>query len=119
MQITERQIGSVTILDVSGRIMFADGEEEFHNRIKPIVESGGVNLLLNMAAVPLIDSAGIGEIVRSYVGLKRRGGALKLFNLSRRVHEALTITNLLTVLEAFDSETAAIQSFSNQPTPAS
>jgi anti-sigma B factor antagonist len=115
MQITERQIGSVTILDVSGRIMFADGEEEFHAHIKPIVESGGVNVLLNMALVPLIDSAGIGEVVRSYAGLKRRGGALKLLNLSRRVHEALTITKLLTVLEAFDSETEAIESFSRAP----
>lgn len=114
MQIAERQVGSVTILDVSGPIMNADGEEEFHARIKPIVESGGVNLLLNMAAVPLVDSAGIGDIVRSYAGLKRRGGALKLLNLSRRVREALTITRLLTVLEAFDSEAEAIQSFSHQ-----
>jgi anti-sigma B factor antagonist len=111
MKLTVRQAGDVTILDLSGRILFADGEEDFRAGLRPILESGQVNLLLNMIDVPFVDSAGIGEIVRAHATVKRQGGSLKLMNLGRRVHEALAITQMLTVIEAFDSEEEAIESF--------
>lgn len=111
MKLTERRAGDVTILDLSGRILFADGEEEFRLALRPVIESGQIDLLLNMSDVPFVDSAGIGEIVRAYTTVTRRGGSLKLMNLPRRVHEALTITKLLTVIEAFDSEEEALAGF--------
>lgn len=111
MQFVERLVGDVTILDVSGRIMFADGVEGFRAALGPIIERTGVRLVLNMAEVPLIDSAGIGELVRAHTSLSRGGGGLRLLRLTRRVYEALSITRLLTVIEAFDSEDEAVESF--------
>ena len=62
--------------------------------------------------MPYIDSAGLGEIVRTYTTVSRQGGSLKLLNLTKRITDLLSITKLLTVFETFDSENEAVQSFS-------
>ena len=62
--------------------------------------------------MPYIDSAGLGEVVRTYTTVSRQGGSLKLLNLTKRITDLLSITKLLTVFETFDSENEAVQSFS-------
>ena len=68
--------------------------------------------MLNLAEVPYIDSAGLGEIVRTYTTVSRQGGQLKLVNLTKRITDLLMITKLLTVFETFDVEQDALKSFS-------
>jgi anti-sigma B factor antagonist len=68
--------------------------------------------VFNLADVPYIDSAGLGEIVRTYTTVSRQGGSLKLLNLTKRITDLLAITKLLTVFETFDTEAEAIKSFS-------
>ena len=75
-------------------------------------EDGTMQGLLELADVPYVDSAGISELVRAFVSLSRKGGRLKLLSLTRRVHELLEITKLLSVFESFDSEEEAVASFS-------
>ena len=117
MKISEREAGDITILDIEGRIMFGDGEESFRDAVTRIIDSGRVKLVLNMAEVPYIDSAGISELVRTFVTAGKRGGRMKLLRLTKRVRELLNITRLLTVWEAFDSEEAAVGSFGQAPKP--
>ena len=111
MEITERALGDVTILDVDGRIMLGEGDEVFREVVARLVEAGRIKLILNLEGVPHVDSAGISEIVRTYVTTSKRGGQMKLLNVTRRVHELLAITRLLTVFETFDSEEEALASF--------
>ncbi len=111
MKTTERQSGDITIVDVQGRIMFGEGEKEFHDVVTRAIEAGRVKLLINMAEVPFVDSAGLSQLVRTFVTAGKKGGQMKLLNLSRRVQDLLTITRLLTVLEAFESEEEAVASF--------
>ncbi len=111
MKISEREAGDITILDVDGRIMFGDGEESFRDAVTRLVEAGRVKLVINMAAVPYIDSAGISQLVRTYVTASNRGGRMKLLRLTKRVRELLSITRLLTIWEAFESEEEAVRSF--------
>jgi anti-sigma B factor antagonist len=115
MKISERQAGDVTILDVEGRIMFGEGEESFRDAVTRLIESGRVKLVLNMAEVPYMDSAGISQLVRTFVTAGNRGGRMKLLHLTRRVRELLTITRLLTVWEAFEAEEEAVGSFGEEP----
>ena len=115
MKITDRSSGDVTIIDVLGKVVFGEGEEEFRRVASGLIESGRVKLVLNLAEVPYVDSAGISEIVRVYVTASKRGGQMKLLSLTRRVQEVLTITKLLTVFETFDSEDEAVASFGGSP----
>ena len=112
MQIEERSVGSVVVLDVKGRITLGDGDNILKDRINTLVSQGRQQILLNLAGVSYIDSAGLGEIVRNYTTLSRRGGSLKLLHLTKRITDLLSITKLLTVFETFDSESEAVKSFS-------
>jgi anti-sigma B factor antagonist len=112
MQIDERATGDVKILDMKGRVTLGEGDELLKDKINSLLNQGHRKIILNLADVPYIDSAGLGEIVRTYTTVSRQGGSLKLLNLTKRITDLLSITKLLTVFETFDSEDEAVRSFS-------
>ena len=112
MQIEERAVGDVVVLDLKGRVTLGDGDELLKDKVNSIVNRGFKKIVLNLAEVPYVDSAGLGEIVRTYTTVSRQGGSLKLLNLTKRITDLLSITKLLTVFETFESENEAVQSFS-------
>lgn len=112
MQIDERAVGEVTILDLKGKITLNEGDEVLKDKINSLIMQGKKKILLNLADVPYIDSAGLGEIVRTYTTVSRQGGQLKLVNLTKRITDLLMITKLLTVFETFEVEQDAIKSYS-------
>ncbi len=111
MQIEERVVGDVTILDLKGKITLGEGDEALKDKINSLVHHNRRRILLNLGDVPYVDSAGLGEIVRTYTTVSRQGGQLKLVNLTKRITDLLSITKLLTVFETFDSEADALKSF--------
>jgi anti-sigma B factor antagonist len=118
MKMTERQIGDVTILDMSGRIVLGEETALLRNTVRDVLARGKKNILLNLGEVPYIDSSGIGELVSSFLAVRREGGDAKLLNLTKRVHGIVQIVKLETIFEVFDDETAALQTFrtqANQP----
>ena len=112
MQIHERAVGDVMVLDLKGKVTMGDGDELLRETVNRLAEKGSKKIVLNLAEVPYVDSVGLGEIVRTYTTVSRQGGSLKLLNLTKRITDLLSITKLLTVFETFDSENEAVQSFS-------
>ena len=112
MQIEERVVGDVKLLDLKGRVTLGEGDELLRDKVNSLLNQGHKKIVLNLAEVPYIDSAGLGEIVRTYTTVSRQGGSLKLLNLTKRITDLLSITKLLTVFETFDSENEAVRSFS-------
>ena len=100
LNISERQAGEVTVLDMDGKIT-----------IRRLLEEGKKKILLNLAGVGYIDSSGIGELVSSYTAINKDGGQLKLLNLTQKLRDLLTITKLLTVFDVYESEPEALNSF--------
>ena len=78
MKIVERQVGDVTILDLHGKILIGEGDDALRDAVTRLVDGGKTKILLNLADVPYVDSAGLGEIVRCYTTVSRKGGRLKL-----------------------------------------
>ena len=113
MQIEERVLENVVILDLKGKLTIGEGDELLKERINKVMEQGHRNLLLNLEDVPYVDSAGLGEIVRTYTTVSRQGGKLKLVNLTKRITDLLAITKLLTVFDTYESEAEAVGSFSS------
>jgi len=111
MQIEQRAVGSVMILDLKGKITLGEGDEALKDKINSLILQGHKKMLLNFGDVPYIDSAGLGEIVRTYTTVSRQGGQLKLVHLTKRITDLLMITKLLTVFETFDSEPEALKSY--------
>jgi anti-sigma B factor antagonist len=111
MQIAEREVGPVTVLDLSGKITLGAGDTLLKDKLNSLMHQGKKNLLLNLADVNYVDSAGLGALVMAYTTVTREGGTLKLANVTRKLQDLLSITKLLTVFESFDSEDEAIRSY--------
>lgn len=111
MQIAQREVRGVTILDLSGRFVLEDGVPAFIERMNALSHVGHKWILLNFDRVTYLDSAGIGAIAWKYVTARKRDCDVKLVNLRPKSHTVLHNTKLLTVLESFESEDQAIDSF--------
>jgi len=111
MHIDQRGAGDVVILDLKGKVTLGEGDELLKDKVNSLLLQEHKKIILNLAGVPYIDSAGLGEIVRTYTTVSRQGGSLKLLNLTKRITDLLSITKLLTVFETFESESDAVRSF--------
>jgi anti-sigma B factor antagonist len=113
MQISERDSGAVTVLDLSGKITLGEGDALLKDKLHSLLHQGKKNVLLNLGQVQYVDSAGLGALVSAYTTVTREGGRLKLANITKKLQDLLTITKLLTVFETFDSEAEALRSYKN------
>ena len=111
MQITERTIQDVVILDLTGRLTMGDGAELLRDKLTSVVSQGHSKVLLNLAGVPYVDSGGLGELVRCSMAAQKANGAVKLVGLTTRITDLLAITKLLNVFETFETEQEAIASY--------
>jgi len=111
LNISERQVGDVTILDMDGKITIGEGSVALRTAIRRLLEEGKKKILLNLAKVSYIDSSGIGELVSSYTAIGKEQGQLKLLNLTQKLQDLLTITKLLTVFDVYENEEEALTSF--------
>jgi anti-sigma B factor antagonist len=112
MQISQRTVGDVVIVEVSGKITLGEGGDMIlKDKMRSLIQQGHKKLLLNLGGVAYVDSAGLGEIVQAYATVNKEGGKLKLLNLTKRIKDLLSITKLLTVFDTFDNEAEAVGSF--------
>ena len=111
MKATIRQVDSVMVVDISGRITLGEGCAQLRELIRDQLTKGNKRVLLNLADVTYIDSSGIGELVSAYTAVSNQGGQLKLLNLTKKVHDLLQITKLYTVFDIHDDEAKGIGSF--------
>jgi len=111
MEISERNDGKVTVLNLSGKITLGDGDVLLKDKLHSLLNQGRKDVLLNLAQVSYVDSAGLGAIVSAYTTMTREGGSLKLANVTKKLQDLLSITKLLTVFETFDSEDEALRSY--------
>ena len=111
LNISERQAGDVTILDMSGKVTIGEGSVALRNTIRRLLGEGKKKILLNLADVGYIDSSGIGELVSSFTAVNKESGSLKLLNLTQKIQDLLAITKLLTVFDTYDDEGEALTSY--------
>ncbi|HTT32832.1 MAG TPA: STAS domain-containing protein [Methylomirabilota bacterium] len=112
LRATHRDVGEVTVVDLSGRITLGEGSALLRKTVRGLLEEQRRRIVLNLADVDYIDSSGIGELVSGFTAVKNQGGDLKLLQLTKKVRDLLQITKLYTVFEVFTDEPTAVRSFS-------
>jgi anti-sigma B factor antagonist len=105
-----RQADEVTLMDVSGRLTSFEGQA-FRDAIQRLLRQGENNIILNLHGLDYLDSSGIGELVRNYVAVIKKGGAMKVVGLAPKVEEILKVTQLYQVFPEFPDEESALESF--------
>ena len=111
VKLNTRQVGDVSVIDVSGRITLGEGSSTLRDALRELAGKGQKKILLNLGEVSYIDSSGIGELVSGFTTVTNLGGELKLLNLTKRVKDLLQITKLYTVFDVHESEASAVRSF--------
>ncbi len=115
-----RQVGDVTIIDLSGRVSLGEALSEgsrgvlLHDLVREAVESGKRNILLNLRDVSYIDSSGLGQLVGCYTTVCSQGGELRVCQPSPRVNDLLNMTKMVSVFDVRQDEASALRAFTQQ-----
>jgi len=111
MKATIRDIGKVSVVDLSGKITIGEGDVVLREKVTELLDGGRQNIILNLGKVSYMDSAGIGELVACYKRAKEKAGTVKLLNPSGKVYDLLQLTKLEEVFETYKDEKEALVSF--------
>jgi len=111
LDIRQREREGIQIVDLKGRLTVGEEATMLREKLREMAEAGQINALLNLKQVDYIDSTGLGALVICFTTMRKAGGALKLLNLNKRNIELLLLTKLTTVLELFNDEQDAVNSF--------
>jgi anti-sigma B factor antagonist len=111
LRMVDNEVNGVTVLEIEGRIVLGEESNAFREKVKSLLAAGKKKIVLNLAQVGYIDSAGLGTLVATFHSARSQGAILKLANLGSKFKEVLQVTKLMTVFDTYDSEAAAIQSF--------
>lgn len=111
LKMNTRELGGVSVVDLEGRIVLGEESNAMREQVKSLLAANKKKIVLNMANVTYIDSAGLGTLVASFHSARSQGATLKLANLGDKFREVLQVTKLLTVFEVFNNEATAVASF--------
>jgi anti-anti-sigma factor len=109
MNIESSHVGKAVVVKLIGR-MDADSNKEFEAACQRLVQDGSVFLVVDLAELKYINSAGLGSFLRNARRAQDKGGVLLLCGLNGVVKEVFEITRLISVFTVFDSSEAACQS---------
>src|SRR5215831_20354668 len=108
---TTREVGGVTIADLTGRIVLGEESAHLRNFVSELLSQGQKKILINLAEVTYIDTSGLGNLINALAQTRKQGGELKLLNLPPRVQDLMQITKLYTVFDILNDEVTAVRSF--------
>ena len=111
MEITKRNIGDITILDMDGKLLTGNDVGYYRDVFDTLMKGGESKVILNFKNLSMMDSTGLGELTRSYTTAKNNGGMVKLVNMTARIKDILYVTKLITVFDTYESEEEAVNSF--------
>lgn len=111
MKIVTRLIDGVEVVQINGKIELGEASAAIREVVRDLLAKGRKKILLNLADVDYIDSAGLGALVSAFTSARNESGELKLVYLTKKVHDLLQMTRLYTVFDVLDDEAAAIKSF--------
>ncbi len=113
MNLSSHIVGGIDIIDLEGKILLGEGDTEIKRVVDDLIKRGRKSIVINLAKVPYIDSAGLGELIRCFTAVRRNGGHLKLLSPNQRLVDLLTITKLVNVFDWYGDEASAVASFAS------
>jgi len=111
LQIHQREIQGVVILDLKGRLALGESEALLRETVATLAEAGSLNVVLNCANLNEIDEDGLGFLVICSTRLRKAAGDLKLLNLSPDHLDLIVLARLEATFDVFTDEVSAINSF--------
>jgi anti-sigma B factor antagonist len=114
VRMTNSEVDGVTVVALDGQIVLGEESNSLREKLKSLIAEGKKKIVLNLANIKYIDSAGVGTLVAAHISAKTQGASVRICHLGRKFHEVLQITKLLTVFDVYDTEVAAVSSFEEE-----
>lgn len=111
MDISVRRRSEVQVIQLRGPLRLGEAVDAFRRAVDEALNAGDVRLAVDLAEVPMVDSSGIGVLVKSMASAKQRGGSVKLINPSKFALQTLRLVGVLGLFEIFETEDQAVESF--------
>jgi anti-sigma B factor antagonist len=111
LKITNSEVDGVSVVELDGRIALGEESNSLREKLKGMAAAGTKKIVLNVANIKYIDSTGLGILVAAHVSAKTQGASVRLCHLSQKFHDILEVTELLTVFDVYDTQSAAVSSF--------
>jgi anti-sigma B factor antagonist len=106
-----RTLDDLKLLKIRGRITLGVGVDRLRDTLEDLLVAGSNQWVLDIADVGMIDSSGIGLLVRYLTAAKQQGGALKLLNPTKFAMQSLKMIGVLNLFEVYDDQEVALSSF--------
>lgn len=111
LSIELRETQGVAVVDLRGRVVMGEECNRLRSQFRELLAAGKKKIVFNLGGVARIDSTGIGLLVEAVIQTTKEGGAFKLANLPRLVHNTLALHRLLAAFEVYEKEEEALASF--------
>lgn len=111
MDINVRKRSQVQVIQLRGPLRMGAAVDGLRQTMEESVNNGDTRIVLNLVEVNMIDSSGIGLLVRFLASIKQRGGNIKLVQPSKFAVQTLRLVGVLNLFEIFDNDDAAVESF--------
>lgn len=112
MEIELRSQEQVKLIKLRGKLALGEPVDRLRETFEELMQSGNCRIVLDLNEVPMIDSSGIGLLVKALTTAKQNGGAIRLLNPSKFTVQTLKMIGLLNLFEIFDDQQQAVASFS-------
>jgi anti-sigma B factor antagonist len=111
LQIVATETDGVTVLDLSGRLVFGEETDALRECMGRLVAQNKTKVLMNFEDLTFVDSSGIGTLMAALSQMKQCGGVVKLATAVAQVDKVLRLTGVLNVLELYSTKQEAMASF--------
>ena len=111
LDVKQQELENCDLIILSGRV---DGNTApaFELAVRNAQDKGHHKLVLNLAEVSYMSSAGLRILISSSKEAKKhRGGGVRLAEISERIADVLDLAGLTPLFKIYDSESEAIASF--------
>ncbi len=111
MNLSQREVGDVVVLELSGKLMGGPDATLLTEKLHELIDAGKSKVVADLRKVNWMNSSGLGILIGGLTTMRQNGGDLKLANVTDRIQSLLMITKLLTVFDTYGSADEAIASF--------
>lgn len=111
MDLDIKQTGNICTLKVKGPFKSGPSVDEFNKAIQSALSSGHIYIVLNLEAMPVLDSSAIGAIVNALRMSKKIGGDVKLVNPSSFTEKTFKMVGILNLFSVYDTEDSAVTAY--------
>ena len=111
LDINVRKRSQVQVIQLRGPLRMGPAVDNLRQTMDEALSNGDTRMVMNLSEVPMVDSSGIGLLVRYLAVIKQKGGNLKLAQPSKFAVQTLRLVGVLNLFEIFDNDDAAVESF--------